>query len=370
MAVPTTRTDGRPLKVGIVLPDTEREMGGQTAGWADLLAMARAAEGAGSDSVWVTDHLLFRLEGQGEPRGLWERWSLLAALAATTERVALGPLVTCAGYRHPVVLAQTVDTIEEISGGRLILGLGAGWPAPEYRRAGIPFDRRVSRFAEAFAIVHGLLREGRVDLDGVYYQYQARDCELRPRGPRPQGPPILIGSNGARMLRLVARGADLWNAWACNRVENLAPLRRKVDAACLEVGRDPTTLGRSVSILVGLSGAVGRRREKEAPMTGSPRSCRRRCAPPPPTSPMSRSCSTRTPPASRPLPTCSSTGTGGRETDPRGATPAGRPSQSSGSPGPDLSPAPARERRGGSAGRRPIPGPAGLSRLLGFGPGC
>jgi F420-dependent oxidoreductase-like protein len=258
---------GRPLKVGIMLPDTEREMAGGSARWADLAAMARAAEDCGFDSLWVSDHLLFRF-ADNEPQGVWECWSLLAALAAATSRVEIGPLVTCTSFRNPALLAKIASTVDEISGGRLVLGLGAGWHEPEYDAFGYPFDHRVSRFEEALRIVTGLLREGQVDFDGQYYQ--ARECELRPRGPRPNGPPIMIGSTGGRMLRLAAQHADLWNAWGINSPAEIATLRDVVDAACRDAGRDPATLGRTVSVLIDLPGAAGRQRESPPFLTGSP----------------------------------------------------------------------------------------------------
>ena len=260
----------RPFKVGMSLPVTEGSMGGGTPRWTDLLAMARLAEEVGFDSVWLPDHLLFRREGRTE--GPWECWSLLAALAATTTRVTLGPLVSCTSFRNPALLAKMADTVDEISGGRLILGLGAGWHEPEYTAFGYPFDRRVSRFAEALAIIHGLLHDGEVDFVGQYYE--ARECELRPRGPhgdRPGGgPPILIGTTGARMLRLTAQYADIWNAVA-KPVEELPALREQVDAACREVGRDPATLERTVGgMTIDLTGEANREEGARFPLRGSP----------------------------------------------------------------------------------------------------
>ena len=216
--------------------------------------MARRAEEVGFDSVWVEDHLIFRHEGRAA-QGVWEGWTLLAAIAAVTSRVEIGPLVSCVSFRNPTLLAKMADTVDEISGGRLILGLGAGWHEPEYRAFGLPFDHRVSRFEEALGIVRGLLRDGHVDFEGRYFQ--ARDCELRPRGPRAGGPPILIGSIGDRMLRLMARYADIWNAYFShtkNRPEGVAPLREKVDAACREAGRDPASVERTVAVLVDMTG--------------------------------------------------------------------------------------------------------------------
>jgi alkanesulfonate monooxygenase SsuD/methylene tetrahydromethanopterin reductase-like flavin-dependent oxidoreductase (luciferase family) len=147
------------------------------------------------------------------------------------------------------------DTVDEISNGRLILGLGAGWNEAEYRAFGYPFDHRVSRFEEALKIIHGLLREGQIDFDGTYYQ--ARECELRPRGPRAGGPPLLVGSEGPRMLRLTAQYADLWNTYFSHTKNDPAAvpaLRERVDAACRSVGRDPATLGRTAAVLVNMGG--------------------------------------------------------------------------------------------------------------------
>ena len=261
---------GRPLKVGLQLPEVE-----YVAPWRDLLAMARRAEEVGFDSLWVGDHLLYRNPGE-EPKGPWEAWSLMAALAAVTERVEIGPLVACTSFHNPAMIAKKAATIEEISGGRLILGLGAGWNEPEYRAYGYPFDHRVSRFEEAFTIIHTLLREGYVDFRGRFYE--ARDCLLHPRGPRPEGPPLMIGSEGERMLRIALPYVQSWNAWYAwfgNRPDKLVPLREKVDAACRDVGLDPASLERTCAVLVATTGAVGRGSGDQTdqgtpPLTGSP----------------------------------------------------------------------------------------------------
>jgi probable F420-dependent oxidoreductase len=261
------------LKVGVELPIAEKKGRDDTPGWADISAMARRCEEVGFDSIWLEDHLLFRHAGQ-EPQGVWDCWSLLAALAAVTERVELGTLVSCVSFRNPALLAKIADTVDDISGGRVILGLGAGWHEPEYQAFGFPFDHRVSRFEEALAIIHGLLKDGRVDYEGRYHA--AQECELRPRGPRPDGPPILLGTTGERMLRLTARYADAWNAYFVhtkNRAEGVAPLRERIDAACLAVGRDPATLQRTATVFVQMSGATARPLAPHwdfAPVTGSP----------------------------------------------------------------------------------------------------
>lgn len=251
MDQPTTQR----RKIGIFLPTSEYMMDGQTAHWTDLLAMVRRAEDLGFDSAWIPEHLIFHHDQPDTwtghtDGGAWECWSLLAALAAATSRIELGPLVSCTNFHNPALLAKMADTIDEISGGRLILGLGAGWNKSEFQAFGFPFDHRVSRFEEAITIIHTLLHEGAIDFEGKYYQ--ARECELRPRGPRAAGPPILIGTTSPRMLRLTARYADLWNhdLWGNHVPAEMAPIRELVDAACLDVGRDPATLGRTLGLTI------------------------------------------------------------------------------------------------------------------------
>ncbi|HEV8697191.1 MAG TPA: LLM class flavin-dependent oxidoreductase [Candidatus Limnocylindrales bacterium] len=195
----------------------------------------------------MADHLLYRTPGQ-PTRGIWECWTILAALAEATHRVELGTLVLAMPFRNPAILAKLATALDEVSGGRLVLGVGAGWNEPEYQAFGLPFDHRVDRFEEALQILKPLLREGRVDLDGAYYQ--ARDAEDLPRGPRADGPPLMIGAEGPRMLRLTAQYADQWNIGYLGGPETLAGPLARIEAACAEVGRDPRTLG--VTVLIGL----------------------------------------------------------------------------------------------------------------------
>ena len=237
----------RPFDIGLFLPHFEEPWSGCTIGWPEIRDVAVTAEAVGFDSVWLPDHLLFRFP-QVHPQGMWDVWSLMPALAAVTNRVQIAPLVACSSFRNPALIAKMADTIDEISGGRFILGLGAGWHEPEYDAFGFPFDHRVSRFEEALTIIHGLLRTGQVDFDGMYYS--ARECELRPRGPRPQGPPIVIGSSSPRMMGLMAKYADGWNRDRINDVETLLALQARTDAACLSAGRDPATLDRIVGIQI------------------------------------------------------------------------------------------------------------------------
>src|SRR2546425_12968666 len=167
-----------------------------------IRAVALQAEKDGFDSIWLPDHLLDL--NPGEPtRGVWECWTMLAALAEATHRVEIGTLVTCNSFRNPAILAKMATAVDEVSHGRLILGIGAGWNEPEYQAFGLPFDHRVDCFEEDLSILNPLRREGHVDFAGQYYQ--ARNCEIVPRGPRSEGPPLMVGSEGGpRMLKLTA----------------------------------------------------------------------------------------------------------------------------------------------------------------------
>ena len=260
----------RPLKVGVQLPEVEREVR-----WTELLDMIRAIEDLGYDSAWVGEHLLYRWTDR-PTRGPWEAWSLLAAIAASTRRIEFGPLVACTSFHNPAQLAKQASTIDEISGGRLILGLGAGWNETEFRAFGFPFDHRVDRFEEAFTIIRTLLQDGTIDFDGRYYQ--ARDCELLPRGPRPNGPPLMLGSRGPRMLRIALPYVQSWNVWFAdtgNSPSGVPALRALVDDACRDVGRDPADVERTVAVLVRFPGGAGRiqgeyAKREQTPLEGSP----------------------------------------------------------------------------------------------------
>jgi probable F420-dependent oxidoreductase len=260
----------RPIRVGVQLPEVEREVH-----WPELLDMARAIDDLGFDGLWVGEHLLYRWPNR-EPRGPWEAWTLMAALAAATTNVTIGPLVACTNFHNPALLAKQAATIDEIAGGRFVLGLGAGWNETEFRAFGFPFDHRIDRFEEAFTIIRTLLQEGSIDFDGHFYQ--ARDCELLPR-PRPGGPPLLIGSNGPRMLRISLPHAHAWNTWyadTSNAPAGVARLRDVVDEACRDVGRDPADIRRTVAVHVRLPGGRGRTMGDDAtatrivPLEGTP----------------------------------------------------------------------------------------------------
>lgn len=251
------------LRLGIQLPEVEREVP-----WQEYRAMAEAAEDAGFDSIWVGDHLLYR-DGERE-RGPWEAWTLLSALAAVTERVALGPLVACTAFHPPGLIAKMAATIAELSGGRFVLALGAGWNEEEFRAFGIPFDKRVSRFEEAFEIVRRLLDGERVSVSGRFHQ--AEDALLLPRpGPRP---PLMIGSNGPRMLGIALPHVDAWNTWYedyGNRADGFATLNERIGDAARRAGREPAEIKRSACSLVVLDRSAGERRvSPEAPAIEGP----------------------------------------------------------------------------------------------------
>ena len=243
----------RPIRVGIQLPEVERVVR-----WPEYIAMAKAAEDVGFDTLWLGDHLLYRYE-DGSTRGPWEVWTMLAALAASTSRIKLGPLVAATAFHAPAMLAKLAATVDEVSGGRLILGLGAGWNDTEFRAFGFPFDHRISRFEEAFTIIRTLLADGRIDYEGEFFQ--ARDCELLPRPATPGGPPLMIGSIGPRMLEITLPHVQQWNVWyrqSNNSAAGLEPILRQVDDACRAVGRDPGTLEKTSAVLVRLPGGAGR----------------------------------------------------------------------------------------------------------------
>ena len=235
------------MKIGVALDHVENEATGQIPTYTEIKALAQSADMGGIDSIWLFDHLLFRHDAE-KTVGIWECWTLLCALAEATENVALGTLVLCNPFRNPALLAKMAHTLDEISNGRLILGIGAGWHKPEFDAFGYSFEKRVGRLEEALQILQPLLKGEAVDFDGDYYQ--AHNCEIVPAGPRSQGIPLLMGAFQPRMLRFTAQYADMWNTvWhgdVGGTIENVA----KVRAACEEAGRDPDSLDITAGISV------------------------------------------------------------------------------------------------------------------------
>jgi alkanesulfonate monooxygenase SsuD/methylene tetrahydromethanopterin reductase-like flavin-dependent oxidoreductase (luciferase family) len=256
----------RPLRIGVQLPEVERDVR-----WPEYTAMAAAAEEVGFDSIWVGDHLLYR-GGDRPERGPWDAWALLAGLAASTRRVHLGPLVACTGFHPPGMIARMAAAIDEISGGRFVLGLGCGWNEAEFTAFGIPYDHRVARFEEAFAIIRGLVAGERVTLAGRYWQ--ATDAVVLP--PPARRMPLVIGSNGPRMLGIALPHVDAWNTWwdgYGNTVAGFAELNAEIDAAVVKAGRATGEIERSACVLVTVEGQNAERAPLPdiAPLPADPR---------------------------------------------------------------------------------------------------
>jgi alkanesulfonate monooxygenase SsuD/methylene tetrahydromethanopterin reductase-like flavin-dependent oxidoreductase (luciferase family) len=242
----------RRMKIGVQLPEVEWEVP-----FPELIEMARAAETVGFDSVWYGDHLIYDLPVGA--RGPWEAWTTLAAIAASTTTIELGPLVASTSFHAPAMLAKQAATVDAISQGRLIVGLGAGWNRREYDAFGFAFDHRVSRFEEAFTIVRSLLRDGEVDFHGTYYD--AHRCVLHPRSPRPDGPPLMVGSIGDRMLDITLPYVDAWNMWWSqygNTVEGFVREKTRVDGLIVAAGRSATDVEATAAVHLRLEGGKGR----------------------------------------------------------------------------------------------------------------
>jgi alkanesulfonate monooxygenase SsuD/methylene tetrahydromethanopterin reductase-like flavin-dependent oxidoreductase (luciferase family) len=245
------------VRVGVQLPEVERVVR-----WPELRALAIAAEETGFDSVWVGDHLLYRGDGRPE-RGPWDCWSVLAAVAAVTTQVELGPLVACTAFRAPALLARAAATVDEVSGARLRVALGSGWNEAEFRAFGLPFDRRVARFTEAFEQIRGLLAGERVTSDGQFGGLE--DAVLLPAPART--PPLMVGGAGARLLAATLPHVDWWNTWFepfGNRADGFAAINGVIDEACERAGRDPGEVQRSACLLVSVDGGAGERAAQPA----------------------------------------------------------------------------------------------------------
>jgi len=263
----------RRMQLGVMVPIAEDSAFGGTPRFADMAQITRTAEDVGFDAAWFADHLAFymapgnqfNMPTDSEVRGIWDCWTMMAGIAAQTERIQIGSLVACTGFRNAGVIAKMTEAIDEISDGRFILGLGAGWHEFEYQMFGFPFDHRVSRFEEAIKIIHPMLRQGTANLEGTYAQ--ARHAVNQPRGPRSSGAPILIGTSGPRMLRITARYADAWNTVWHTSADKIAETMVAVDEACREVDRDPATLVRTAGGNIALPGYLGKRPD---PFTGEP----------------------------------------------------------------------------------------------------
>jgi probable F420-dependent oxidoreductase len=233
------------MKIGAILPAAD-DAGMPTPAWSAIRSFAVAAEAHGLDSLWMFDHFFYRPTA-GPVEGQHEAWTIVSAVAAVTERAEIGTLVLCSSFRSPSLVAKMAATADEVSGGRLILGLGAGWHDAEYEAFGFPKDDRVGRFEESMKILVPLVRGETVTFDGRFYRADA--AVLLPAPTRRI--PVLVAAFGPRMLRLTARHADAWNtAWYGAPDDRLAERLRALDAAVATEGRDPASLARTVGMTV------------------------------------------------------------------------------------------------------------------------
>jgi alkanesulfonate monooxygenase SsuD/methylene tetrahydromethanopterin reductase-like flavin-dependent oxidoreductase (luciferase family) len=257
----------RHLEFGLVLPMGESFVDGSTARWVEIRDLAVRAEAIGFDTVWTADELLWR-PPEGRVTGWWEGVAMTGAVAAATSRVKVGTWVMSALHRNPGITAKAVETLDEISGGRFVFGLGSGHAGGQAHAFGLPEDHVQGRFAEAVEIIVPLLRHGRADFEGSFHA--ARDLEHRPVGPRPGRIPIMIGAGGPKMLRLAAIHADVWSWYVNERsdIEEFGPRLEALEAMCVEVGRDPATIGKSAGILVEPTAVTGAAEAIAVPIRG------------------------------------------------------------------------------------------------------
>lgn len=248
------------MKIGVVIQLVEISDLGRALSWAEIKDTVLYVEDLGFDSIWVYDHLLYRTK-KGETTGIWEGWSMLSAMAAITQKVELGTLVACNSFRNPAVLAKMAHTVDEISGGRLTLGIGAGWNQPEYEAFGIPFDHRVSRFEEAVQIIQPLVKTGKVDFAGKYYQ--SKDCEIKPTSPRTDGIPLMISAFGPRMMKIAAQYADLWNVCYMSIPRSTEKLNRSFHKSCKSMGRELESIKQTYTVHLAYPDLLGWNQDKK-----------------------------------------------------------------------------------------------------------
>jgi alkanesulfonate monooxygenase SsuD/methylene tetrahydromethanopterin reductase-like flavin-dependent oxidoreductase (luciferase family) len=258
----------RSFEIGLVLPMGESFVDGSTARWVEIRDLALRAEEIGFDIVWTADELLWRPTG-GKPQGWWEAVAMTGAVSAATSRLKVGTWILSALHRNPGITAKAVETLDEISGGRFVFGLGSGHAGRQAHAFGLPEDHVYGRFEEALEIIIPLLRKGRADFEGTFHA--GRDLEHRPVGPRPGRIPIMIGAKGPKMLRLAALHADIWS-WYVEEKSDLTefgPRLAALEAACVEVDRDPATIGKSAGIVVEPTSFTGSAAVIGTPIKGS-----------------------------------------------------------------------------------------------------
>jgi alkanesulfonate monooxygenase SsuD/methylene tetrahydromethanopterin reductase-like flavin-dependent oxidoreductase (luciferase family) len=234
-----TAPDG--MKIGLNLP-TWPLRDGTYATWLEMRSLAREVEALGVDTLWVPDHLQRSLPGR-PTFGFWECWTILTAAAEATSTIEIGPFIACTGFRNPALLAKMATTLDEVSGGRLVLGLGSGVPARDesWRAFGFAAEGHVSRFAEAVEVTARMLREPAVTFEGRHVR--TAEAQIIPRGPRPDGPPIWVAALGEKTAAVAARWGDAANVNTplCS-IDDVTAIRATMTTACAAAGRDPDTL--------------------------------------------------------------------------------------------------------------------------------
>ena len=236
------------LSIGYAALLMEAPASGGAPSWGDVQQWAQMAEAASFDTFWVADELVWEDQKAGTAAGWWEGVALAAAVAAVTERIGIGSWVLSALHRNPGLIVKSAEAIDEISGGRFVLGLGAGHAGRQGEMFGFPPDRTVSRYEEALEVIVPLVRDGVADFEGEYHR--AVRQPNRPRGPQGSAMPLMLGGHGPRTIGLAVRHADIWSAFATSssQPEAFAEMLELVDRTCDEQGRDPASLGRSIGI--------------------------------------------------------------------------------------------------------------------------
>ena len=234
------------FELGVVVPIFQSGADRSIPRGDEVLAQARRADALGFDTIWTPDELLWQVEGHA-PRGAWDGVSVAGAVAAVTTRAKVGTWVLSALHRNQGIIAKTAESLDALSGGRFVFGLGAGHPDPGQAHAfGLPETDVFARFEESLEIIVPLLRDGHANFEGRFHA--ARDLLQAPRGPRPGGIPLMIGGNGPKGMRVAARYADIYSGYLTSRdtPDGLAERLAAFDAMCLELGRDPAAIGRSI----------------------------------------------------------------------------------------------------------------------------
>ena len=245
----------RPLRVGLFVIGGETPAHLAMPDWPEIIDYCRHAEEIGINAIYLGDHLQMNF-GPEATFDMWDQPTLLAGIAAATTAVEIGMLMACTAHRNPALLARMALTIDAMSGGRMRLGIGAGWHDHEFTTFGYPLDHRAGRFAEAITIISALIRTGQADLEGRWYQ--CREADISPL-LTDHRIPLIASGKGDRMLQLVAEYADEWNRdfGPEGSLAELPRWRERVDAACLAAGRAPATLRRSATLRISLPGTEG-----------------------------------------------------------------------------------------------------------------